>query len=254
MTRRTPKKEHDEPRLFPKRDQLLDRSGTWAIDEIAKDLFGPNVPLRDALWRARYAVAEAYEFAIARGIHAARLASARQDLSAGLSALSKLQSKWNVISPRFTRAASDLERFVIAGTWWNFGLPIIGEADRPERLSQWIMAGRKASKVVEGLTALASLSKDLEQLGRGHPKAVLRYAFTYSLVTWWRDYVSGRLPPRERKESRSGKSPKSEKFFDFMERARKDAGIRGTSLESPINQIVSKLHSARKTKHQKTPA
>jgi len=253
MTRKIPKKEQVEPRLFPKRDQLLDGPGTWAIDEIAKDLFGPEVPSRDALWRARFAVSEAYELASARVMYAARLTSARQDLSAGLSALSKLQKEWSVISPRFTRAAKELDQFVIAGTWWNFRLPIIGEADEPERLSQWVMAARKASEVVQGLRALASLSKDLEELGRGHPKAVLRYVFTYSLVIWWHDYVTGRLPPREPKASRPGNPLKTDTFFDFMERARKDAGIRGTSLESPIKQVVGKLQSIRKAQRQKTP-
>lgn len=239
MTKDTKPQNWQPPPLFPKNHQLLDRFGTWEIDDVAQALFGPEINQRDALWGARYAVFDAYEFARGRFMDARRLALARQHLSAVVSDLSKLQKTWRTVSPRFARAAKEFQQFPITAAWWSFGLPFIGDADRPPRLSQLVMAGQKADQFVEGMEALASLSKDLEELGRGHPKAVLRYAFAYSLVIWWRE-VTGRWPPRERKASRPGKSAKSEMFFDFMERARKDAGIRGTLLDSPIKQIVSK--------------
>jgi hypothetical protein len=72
------------------------------------------------------------------------------------------------------------------------------------------------------------------------------YGFIRSLALWW-ERNTGNLPPKTREKSRPGSQGSGlVHFFDFLEAARSDAGLRGVSLSRAVRAVIEAIELERR--------
>ena len=115
------------------------------------------------------------------------------------------------------------------------------------------MSGQGAGGVgalAQLMEELDSFRKELQMIGRGRPQAAFGYAFVYSLADWW-EQVTGDLPAQTRGTSKSGRTAKREIFFAFVDAARTNSEIPGTSMDSAIKNVVAAMRTGAEPKDRK---
>lgn len=141
--------------------------------------------------------------------------------------------------------------------------------DRPELLSQLLQAERASYRIqkdrvsdkgpalspepmhilltaLSGMRAWLDAAEDLAKRGPGTFSRNQARAFVRSLALWWERNV-GSLPPKTRKVRKPGVEDRTPvHFFDLLDGAQEDAGIRGPALKGMVRGVIEEIEASRR--------